>query len=133
MPVIRRETPAERANWEATKPDWLKASAFGLFRVPKGNPAQVDLHYHDADEFWFIIQGRARILTEGVEYEIRAGDLVCTGMGDEHHILEVYEELVGFYMEGELEGLKRRGHLHRDTDGIPIPRRRPVVATERTS
>ncbi len=119
MPVIRAETIAE-------KPDWLQTSTFGLFHVPKGNPAQFDLHYHDADEIWYIVQGHARILTEGVEHKVGPGDMVCTGMGDEHHILEVYDDLLGFYLEGKLEGLKRRGHLHRDEHGIPTPRRRPV-------
>jgi mannose-6-phosphate isomerase-like protein (cupin superfamily) len=120
VPVIRKETLSE-------KPDWLDASAFGLFRVSKGNPARFDLHYHDADEIWFIIEGRATILTEGTEYLVGPGDLVCTGMGDEHHVLAVEEDLLGFYLEGELEDLKRPGHLHRDEHGIPIPRRRKVA------
>lgn len=128
MPVIRRQTAAEQASWQARKPDWLKASAYGVFRVRKGNPATFDRHYHDADELWYILEGRARILTEGEEYEVGAGDLVCTGMGDEHHVLEVYEDLTGFYLEGELAGRRRPGHLHRETDGEPIPRRRPVTA-----
>jgi mannose-6-phosphate isomerase-like protein (cupin superfamily) len=105
----------------------LKASAFGLFRVPKGNPAKFDLHYHDADEIWFIIEGRARILTEGEAHVVGPGDLVCTGMGDEHDVLAVEEDLVGFYLEGELEGLKRPGHLHRDEHGLPVPQRRNTV------
>src|SRR5437879_288585 len=114
------------------KPDWLKASAFGQFRVPKGNPAAFDLHYHDADEICFIIEGRARILTEGNEFTVGPGDLVCTGMGDEHHVLEVYEDLVGFYLESELEGQKRRGHLHREEHGNPIPQRRHVAEMSNT-
>jgi hypothetical protein len=32
-------------------------------------------------------------------------------------------------LEGELEGLKRRGHLHREEHGIPVPARRPPAAT----
>jgi mannose-6-phosphate isomerase-like protein (cupin superfamily) len=120
MPVIRATSLSQ-------KPDWLKASAFGLFRVPRGNPAHFDLHYHDADEIWYIIEGHARILTEGVEHEVGPGDLVCTGMGDEHHVLEVYEDLLGFFLEGELEGLKRPGHLHRDEHGVPMPRRRQAA------
>jgi mannose-6-phosphate isomerase-like protein (cupin superfamily) len=119
--VIRRETIGD-------KPDWLKASAFGIFRVPKGDPAAFDLHYHDADEIWYIVEGRARIMTEGVEHDVGPGDLVCTGMGDEHHVLAVHEDLVGFFMEGELEGLRRPGHLHREVDGVPAPRRRGIAA-----
>ena len=29
-------------------------------------------------------------------------------------------------LTGELEGLRRRGHLHRDEHGVPEPRRRPA-------
>lgn len=122
MPVIR---PPTLGN----KPEWLKTSAFGLFRVPRGNPADFDLHYHDADEIWYIVEGRARILTEGHEDEVGPGDTVCTGMGDEHHVLEVYEDVLGFYLEGELEGLKRPGHLHRDEHGLPVPQRCQVAGT----
>ena len=131
MPVVRRQSAGEQATWQVNKPDWLKASAFGSFRLPLGTPTSVELHYHDADEIWYISKGRARILSEGVEYEVRPGDLVCTGMGDEHQILEVYEELTGFFLEGELEGLQRPGHLHRDTDGVPVPRHRAVKEEKR--
>lgn len=117
MPVIRNKQLEH-------KPEWLRASAFGVFRVAKGNPAEFDLHYHDADEIWYILEGRARILTENVEYEVSRGDMICTGMGDEHNVLEVYEDLVGFFLESELEGQKRQGHLHRDADGTPVPQRR---------
>jgi mannose-6-phosphate isomerase-like protein (cupin superfamily) len=117
MPVIRRETMAQR-------PDWLEASAFGLFRVPKDGA--VELHYHDADEIWFVIEGRARVVSEGQEYEIGPGDLLCTGMGDEHGTIAVHENLVGFFLEGGLQGLGRRGHLHREEHGVPVPRRRPL-------
>jgi len=126
MPVIRKASDPDR-------PDWLKASAFGLFRVRKGNPAKFDRHYHDADEIWFIVEGRARILTEGVEHTVGPGDTVCTGMGDEHHILEVYQDLLGFYLEGELEGLERAGHLHREEHGVPTPRRRPLPSAARSA
>jgi mannose-6-phosphate isomerase-like protein (cupin superfamily) len=119
MPVIRRETLDQ-------KPDWLKASAFGLFRVPKGG--EVELHYHDADEIWFIVEGRARVVSEGQEYEIGPGDLLCTGMGDEHGTVAVHEDLVGFFLETDLEGLKRKGHLHREEHGEPIPQRRPAAS-----
>ena len=117
MPVIRRETLNQR-------PDWLKASAFGMFRVPKGGA--VELHYHDADEIWFIVEGRARVVSEGLEYEVGPGDLLCTGMGDEHGTIEVNEEILGFFLEAELEGQKRKGHLHQEEHGLPVPQRRPV-------
>jgi mannose-6-phosphate isomerase-like protein (cupin superfamily) len=117
MPVVRRETLSE-------KPDWLKASAFGMFRVPRGGA--VELHYHDADEIWFIVEGRARVVSEGREYDLGPGDLLCTGMGDEHGTIEVHEDILGFFLEAELEGEKRKGHLHREEHGVPVPRRRPA-------
>jgi mannose-6-phosphate isomerase-like protein (cupin superfamily) len=117
MPVIRRETLD-------SKPDWLKVSSFGTFRVPKGG--EVELHYHDADEIWFIVEGRARVVSEGQEYEVGPGDLLCTGMGDEHGTIEVTEDILGFFLETELEGERRRGHLHREEHGQPVPRRRPA-------
>ena len=119
MPVIRKASDPDR-------PDWLKASAFGLFRVPKGNPAEFDLHYHDADEIWFIVEGRARVVSEGREYEVGPGDLLCTGMGDEHGTIEVSEDIFAFFLEAELEGQRRKGHLHREEHGLPVPRRRAV-------
>ena len=117
MPVIRRETLDQR-------PDWLKASAFGMFRVPKGGA--VELHYHDADEIWYIVEGRARVVSEGKEYEVGPGDLLCTGMGDEHGTIEVHEDIFAFFLESELEGQRRKGHLHREEHGLPVPRRRPA-------
>ena len=122
MPVVRHKSLDD-------KPDWLKASSFGMFRVPKGG--EVELHYHDADEIWYVVEGRARVVSEGVEYEIGPGDLLCTGMGDEHGTLAVHEELLGFFLETELEGLKRSGHLHRVEHGIPTPRRRPASSSSR--
>jgi mannose-6-phosphate isomerase-like protein (cupin superfamily) len=117
MPVIRRDTVDQ-------KPDWLSASAFGMFRVPKGGA--VELHYHDADEIWFIVEGRARVVSEGQEYEVGPGDMLCTGMGDEHGTVEVHEDILGFFLEANLEGQKRKGHLHREEHGRPVPQRRPV-------
>jgi mannose-6-phosphate isomerase-like protein (cupin superfamily) len=115
LPVIRRETVDQ-------KPGWLSASTFGVFRVKKGG--EVELHYHDADEIWYIVEGRARVVSEGREYDVGPGDMLCTGMGDEHGTVEVTEDILGFFLETNLEGQRRKGHLHREADGVPVPRRR---------
>ena len=47
-------------------------------------------------------------------------------MGDEHGTIEVTEPILGFFLETELEGRKRRGHLHREEHGVPVPKHRPV-------
>ncbi len=106
MPVIR--TPAE-------KPEWLTWSNFGVGIVH--DAAGFDLHFHDADEYWLIYEGRARVLSEGQEYEIGPGDILVTKMGDEHDILEIIEgPLKSFWIEDALRGRMRPGHLHRPED-----------------
>lgn len=94
------------------KPDWVKWSAFGVGEVKDAE--RFDLHFHDADEYWLVFSGRARVLSEGQEYEIGPGDILCTRMGEEHDVLEVLEEpFKSFYIEDELRGQRRPGHLHR--------------------
>lgn len=104
MPVIKP------SQIEA-KPDWLTFSAFGVLKIPKGQGT--DLHFHDCHEYWVIVDGRARVLSEGNEYEVGPGDMVCTKMGDEHQIVEALDDLTGVWIEDELKSLKRRGHLHK--------------------
>lgn len=106
MPVIR--TPAER-------PDWLTWSNFGVGEVR--DAAAFDLHFHDADEYWVVLSGRARVLSEGTEYEIGQGDILLTRMGEEHDVLEVLEQpFVSFWIEDRLRGQQRPGHLHKPED-----------------
>ena len=94
------------------KPDWVNWSNCGFAEV---NDAEgFDLHFHDADEYWIVFSGKARVLSEGKEYIIGSGDVLCTRMGDEHDILENIEApLRTFWFEDELKGQKRPGHLHR--------------------
>jgi mannose-6-phosphate isomerase-like protein (cupin superfamily) len=94
----------------------LAFSAYGYYSCPKGGEVNVEQHFHDADEYWFICQGRVRVMTEGQEFEVGPGDCVYTAMGDEHDVLEVYEDSAWFWLEGELRGWKRPGHLHRPDD-----------------
>ena len=58
----------------------------------------------------------ALIKTEGDEHEVSGGDMVFTAMGEEHEVVEVYEDLEGIWFEGELRGRKRTGHLHHPED-----------------
>ncbi len=102
MPVMR--TPSD-------KQDWVKWSNFGFGDVTDAE--SFDCHFHDADEYWIVYSGKARVLSEGVEYVIGPGDVLCTRMGDEHDILEIIESpLRTFWFEDELKGQCRPGHLH---------------------
>jgi len=94
------------------KPEWVRWSAFGIGVVD--NAERFDRHYHDADEYWLVFEGRARVMSEGQEHVIGPGDILCTRMGDEHDILEIIDgPLRCFYIEDELRGEERPGHLHR--------------------
>lgn len=93
-------------------PDWVKISNYGVATMKKGK--SVETHYHDCDEFWFVVSGKARIRTEGQEYIVQSGDVVCTKMGEEHEVIEVLEDnYCAVWIETELRGQRRIGHLHK--------------------
>lgn len=75
-----------------------------------------DCHYHDCDEYWLIFKGRGKVMSEGREYYVRPGDIVCTKAGDEHDVLEVYEDLEAFWFEDATAEGGRVGHLHRSEE-----------------
>ena len=79
------------------------------FDYPKTNG--IDRHYHDCDEYWIIYEGRGRAMSEGKFYDVGPGDCVATGMGHHHDFPEDYEPVKAVYMETDLEGQKRKGHL----------------------
>ena len=77
-----------------------------------------------------MFKGKAKVLTEGIEFYVQAGDIVCTRAGDEHDVLEVYEDLEAFWFEDETPSGGRIGHLHLDREkakGHPVAFR-PVPA-----
>ena len=73
----------------------------------------IEPHYHDCDEYYLLLSGRMKVRSEGVEYVLEPGDALLTRMGDEHEILEVIEDSTMVWMETELRGDRRPGHLHR--------------------
>jgi len=88
-------------------------SAWGLSFHAAGEKNPVESHFHDCDEWYFVLEGRMTVRSEGVVYEMGKGDVLFTAMGDEHEILEVQEDVRMFWLEGPLRGEKRPGHLHR--------------------
>ena len=114
--------PVHHGLREGNKPEWSKVTAAGIFKVARDG--RFDLHYHDYHEYWLIYKGCAKVLTEGQAYIVRPGDIVCTKAGDEHDVLEVYEDLEAFYFEDKPIGQKRLGHLHHSPElakGHPVP------------
>jgi len=118
MPIIKCEDfGTERA------PAWVKIqggiNAMGCSTRDKGGT--VEPHFHDAEEFWFVLNGKAKVMTEGEEYIVEKGDVVCTHKGDEHAILAIAEApYTQVWIECNLRGKKRRGHLHRGEDDREI-------------
>ena len=111
MPVIR--TSQQILN-SANRPNWSRVTSAGIFRVG-ANQGRFDCHYHDCDEYWLVFRGKAKVYSEGQEYYVKPGDIVCTRTGDEHDVLEVYEDLEAFWFEDATPPGGREGHLHRDS------------------
>jgi uncharacterized cupin superfamily protein len=122
MPVIRSSVHALDADH---RPPWCTVTSAGIFRVPAAG-GRFDCHFHDCDEYWLVFGGKAKVRTEGEEFYVAKGDIVCTKAGDEHDVLEVYEDLEAFWFEGETPADGRVGHLHHDVEssrGHDVPYR----------
>jgi len=110
MPVIRtRIMPLGEGN----RPTWSSVTSAGLFTIPVEG-GKFDCHFHDCDEYWLIYAGKAKVMSEGQEFYVQSGDIVCTRAGDEHDFLEVYETIEAFYFEDAVPIGSRIGHLHKD-------------------
>jgi len=122
MPVIRT---SERMMEAGNRPEWSGVTSAGVFQVPITN-GRFDCHYHDCHEYWLIFRGKAKVVTEGRTFYVKAGDIVCTKAGDEHDLIEVYEHLEAFWFEDTTPPGGRTGHLHRSPErakGHPVPSR----------
>jgi len=90
-------------------------ASFHEFRLPART--DVELHYHDYDEYWWFTFGRPRVTLRspaGVTstLELEPGDLVACVRGVEH-TLWADHELVYFQFSSILSGDERPGHLTR--------------------
>jgi putative monooxygenase len=108
MPLIK---PHQKANL----PEWSGLSDYGMYTMQPGESG--DRHYHDFDEAWFIVAGRATVGYDDEDLEVSAGDALFTPMGVEHQIKQVHEPLTVVFTSGPLLGRNRPGHLHRDENG----------------
>jgi mannose-6-phosphate isomerase-like protein (cupin superfamily) len=110
-------------------------SGCGIFRVtseenpsdggdPVGYPktTRVDSHYHDCDEYWVLLEGRARVVVGDKAVEMGPGDCVSIGMGQHHDMPIVHEPVKAVYFETTLEDRKRVGHLWNHTHGPAEPK-----------
>jgi mannose-6-phosphate isomerase-like protein (cupin superfamily) len=94
-------------------PKWSELSHYGISYLKVGD--EVELHYHDCNEYWIIVNGKGICTTEGDTYEIGPGDLVLTERGQEHSLV-VTEEMTAIYYYGIMPPGGRSGHLHRSKE-----------------
>ena len=90
-------------------------AAFHEYRLPANT--DVELHYHDYDEYWWFTSGRPRVTLrapsgKSVTLQLEPGDLAACLRGVEH-TLWADHELVYFQFSSVLEGRERAGHLTR--------------------
>ena len=90
-------------------------NGWGLARFKAGQKNVTEPHYHDCDEFVFMIEGKMRMRSEGMDYVLVPKDVLVTRMGDEHEILEILEDTTYFWLQTKLKGQKRQGHLYRSS------------------
>ena len=87
---------------------------WGLVRFGKGMKNVTEPHFHDCDEYVFMVEGKILMRSEGIDYVMEPGDVLVTRKGDVHELLEILEDTVYFWACGPLSGLKRPGHLAPD-------------------
>ena len=118
------------------RPPWCDVAGIGAFRIRPG--AMFDPHHHDAPEYWLFYEGKGKVSVGGELSHVHAGDVVCTPPGAVHDIVEIYEELEGFYIEEALPPGGRLGHLYEGDDGpaqhavpmVPLPPDFPAASRD---
>ena len=82
---------------------------------------RMDSHYHDYDEYWFILDGRATAVVSEETFEVAPGDCIAIGTGHHHDMPDVQSPMRGAFFETTLLREKRLGHLWEHTHGKAKP------------
>ena len=81
----------------------------------------MDSHYHDYDEYWFILDGQASAVVSNRHFQVARGDCIAIGRGHHHDMPDVQSPMRGAFFETTLLGQKRLGHLWEHTHGPARP------------
>jgi uncharacterized protein YjlB len=122
MPVYR---PADRDDGQNIIPSGFRFNSAGVFLV-RFDGGQYEAHYHNTDELWYVLSGKAKVRVGEHEYYVQAGDIVHTPAGEDHDVLEVYADFRAFWVEGAPAGDAAGGNQYRDAagaEGHPVPGR----------
>lgn len=107
-------------KWPEEKPFWSRFTDLGILNFPKGK-VEMDYHYHDCHEYYFVTKGLLSLLVEDKEEEIKEGEVCPIRIGYRHKVLEALEESTLIWLQDELKREKRYGHLHYEEEGfLPI-------------
>jgi mannose-6-phosphate isomerase-like protein (cupin superfamily) len=112
----------DQAMGSSNRPTWCELAGMGNFRIRRD--AIFDRHFHDSPEYWLFYEGKGKVTVGDSAYYVQAGDVVCTPAGSSHDIVEIYEELEGFYLEEKVPEEGSIGHQYRDeieAEGHPVP------------
>jgi len=101
-----------------TKPEWSAFTSAGRFAIPLDG-GRFERHHHDEDELWFIIEGKGKIVVDGVEQYVQSGDIVVSRAGEAHDFVEVYEPVRGFFATAGLQEGGRFGHIDGVAHDVP--------------
>ncbi len=89
--------------------------------VDYAKTTNIDSHYHDCDEYWIVLDGRATVVVAGEAAEMGPGDCLCIGMGRHHDMPHAPDPVRAVYFETTLCGAERLGHLWNHTHGTAVP------------
>lgn len=111
-------------KWIKEKPSWSTLTDLGIINFDSGK-VEMDYHYHDCHEYYFLTKGSLSILVEGREQDIKEGEVCPIRIGDRHRVLEAFRESTLIWVQDELKRSKRYGHLHYEEENFP-----PIPALE---
>ena len=81
-----------------SRPAWCEVTAAGRFAVPATGAGSTGTTTTTTSS-GSSPRGKAKVLIDGAEHYVQAGDIVLTQAGDSHDVVEVYEDLRGFFVE----------------------------------
>ena len=123
IPVKGGEREISQANivnlgkWREKKPAWSRLTDLGIINFPKGK-VEMDYHYHDCHEYYFLTKGSLLVVVEDKEQKIEEGEICPIRIGDRHKVLEALQESTLVWLQDELKRKKRYGHMHYEEEGI---------------
>ena len=125
-PSVERQVKPPQAKivkmgrWREDKPSWSRLTDMGIIKFPKGR-VEMDYHYHDCHEYYFVTEGSLLVLVEGKHQRIEEGEVCPIRIGYRHKVVEALQDSTLVWIQDELMRKKRYGHLHYEEEGyLPI-------------